>query len=150
MVHYSCSACDHQLHNLAHLLLGYPASDPLRRVIFGTTSSNFDLWSRPRGLAVEFPRNSSAPPSLRRVAPPPLLKHYRAVWLMSTSRVREVRISNPEPSKSGLSDLYNVANGWLPLQHLYASRYISVTLCRKESPLTSGCIIQWSRKKSWV
>jgi len=35
------------LQDLTHLLLDCPASEPLRPVIFGTTSSIFDLWSRP-------------------------------------------------------------------------------------------------------
>jgi len=32
---------------LTHLLLNCPASEPLRRAIFGTTSSIFYVWSRP-------------------------------------------------------------------------------------------------------
>jgi len=32
---------------LTHLLLDRPASEPLRRAIVSTTSSNFDHWSRP-------------------------------------------------------------------------------------------------------
>jgi len=47
----SCSACRHFLQDLTHLLLDYSASEPLRRAIFGTTSSIFELWSRPWGLA---------------------------------------------------------------------------------------------------
>jgi len=39
----SCSACGHPLQGLTHLLLDCPASEPLRRAIFGTTSSIFDL-----------------------------------------------------------------------------------------------------------
>jgi len=42
----SCSACGHQLPDLTHLL-DCSASEPLRRAIFGTTSSIFDFWSRP-------------------------------------------------------------------------------------------------------
>jgi len=45
----SCSACDHQLQDLTHL--NYPASEPLRRAIFGTYSSIFDLRYRPWGIA---------------------------------------------------------------------------------------------------
>jgi len=55
-------------------LLDCPASEPLRRAIFGTTSSIFDLWSRPWGVtrllvSVAF----FHAPSLGRgrVAPPP-------------------------------------------------------------------------------
>jgi len=40
----SCSACGHQLQDLTLLLLDSPASEPLRRAIFGITSSIFDLW----------------------------------------------------------------------------------------------------------
>jgi len=43
--------CGHQLQDLTHLLLGCPASEPVRRAIFGTTTSIFDLWSRPEGVA---------------------------------------------------------------------------------------------------
>jgi len=35
----SCSACGHPLQDLTHLLLDCPASEPLRRAIFGITSS---------------------------------------------------------------------------------------------------------------
>jgi len=34
----SCSTCGHPLQDLTHLLLDCPASDPLQRAIFGTTS----------------------------------------------------------------------------------------------------------------
>ena len=43
-----CSACGHPLQDLNHLL-DCPASEPLRKSIFG--SSILDLWSRPRGVA---------------------------------------------------------------------------------------------------
>jgi len=58
------------LQDMTHLLLDCAASEPLRRAIFGTTSSIFDLWSRPWGVSL---RSSSTPPSLGRgrVAPPP-------------------------------------------------------------------------------
>jgi len=36
---------------LSHLLLDCPTSKSLRHTIFGTTSSIFDLWSRPWGMA---------------------------------------------------------------------------------------------------
>jgi len=45
----SCSACEHRLLDLTHLLLHCPASEPLRRAIF-STATIFDLWSRPWGL----------------------------------------------------------------------------------------------------
>jgi len=40
---------DTLLQDLTHLLLDFPASEPLWRAIFGTTSI-FDLWSRPWGV----------------------------------------------------------------------------------------------------
>jgi len=54
-----CSACGYPLQDLTHLLLDCLASELLRRAIFGTTSIfylgitsfNFDLWSRPWGVA---------------------------------------------------------------------------------------------------
>jgi len=46
----SCSACGHPLQDLTHLLFDCPASELLRRAIFGNTSSIFDLWSRPWGV----------------------------------------------------------------------------------------------------
>jgi len=42
---------DWGLQDLTHLLLDCPASEPLRRAIFGTTSYIFDPWSRPWGVA---------------------------------------------------------------------------------------------------
>jgi len=50
-VNSSCSACGQPLQDLTHLLLDCPASEPIWRAIFGTTSSFFDLWSRPWGVA---------------------------------------------------------------------------------------------------
>jgi len=35
----SCNVCPHPLQDLTHLLLDHPASEPLRRAIFGTTCS---------------------------------------------------------------------------------------------------------------
>jgi len=35
---------------ITHLILDCPAYEPVRRAIFGTTSSNFVLWSRPWGV----------------------------------------------------------------------------------------------------
>ena len=46
-----CSACGHPLQNLNHLLLDCPASEPLRKSIFGSSLSILDLWSRPWGVA---------------------------------------------------------------------------------------------------
>jgi len=48
---FSCSPCGHSLQDMTNLLLDCPTSEPLRRAIFGTTSSIFDLWSRPCGVA---------------------------------------------------------------------------------------------------
>jgi len=60
----SCSAGGHQLQDLTHLLLDYPASEPLRCAIFGTTSTIFDLWSKPWGVArLWAPQNCFKSPS---------------------------------------------------------------------------------------
>jgi len=71
----SCSACRHHLQDLTHFFLSCPASEPLRRAIFGTTSSIFDLWSRPWGVArlLGLRGVPPRPPSFGRgrVAPPP-------------------------------------------------------------------------------
>jgi len=45
---FSCSACGHPLQNLTNLLLDFPASEPLRRAIFGSTSifgPDLGAWS---------------------------------------------------------------------------------------------------------
>ena len=47
---FACSASGHPLQDLNHLLLDYPASEPLRTSIFGSSLSILDLWSRPRGV----------------------------------------------------------------------------------------------------
>ena len=47
----ACSACGHPLQDLNHLLLDCPASEPLRKSIFGSSLSILDLWSRPWGVA---------------------------------------------------------------------------------------------------
>ena len=44
-------ACGHALHDLNHLLLDCPASEPLCKSIFGSSLSILDLWSRPWGVA---------------------------------------------------------------------------------------------------
>ena len=46
-----CSACGHPLQDLNHLLLDCPASEHLRKSIFGSSLSILDLWSRPWGVA---------------------------------------------------------------------------------------------------
>ena len=46
-----CIACGHPLQDLNHLLLDCPASEPLRKSIFGSSLSILDLWSRPWGVA---------------------------------------------------------------------------------------------------
>ena len=73
----ACSARGHPLQNLNHLL-DCLASEPLRKSIFGSSLSIFDLWSRPWGVARLLGlRSSSAPPSLGRgrVVPP---RHWSA------------------------------------------------------------------------
>ena len=47
----ACSACGHPLQDLNHLLLDCPASEPLRKSIFGSSLSILDLWSRPWGVS---------------------------------------------------------------------------------------------------
>ena len=48
---FADSACRHPLQDLNHLLLDCPASEPLRKSIFGSSPSILDLWSRPWGVA---------------------------------------------------------------------------------------------------
>ena len=47
----SCSACGHPFQNTSHLILHCPATDSLRRSLFGNFLSLYDLWSRPWGVA---------------------------------------------------------------------------------------------------
>ena len=47
----ACSACGHPLQDLNHLLLDCPASEPLRKSIFGSSLSILNLWFRPCGVA---------------------------------------------------------------------------------------------------
>ena len=47
----SCSACGHSSQNISHLILRCPATDSLRRSLFGDSLSLYDLWSRPWGVA---------------------------------------------------------------------------------------------------
>ena len=46
-----CSACGHPSQNISHLILHCPATDFLRRSLFGNSLSLYDLWSRPWGVA---------------------------------------------------------------------------------------------------
>ena len=41
----SCSACGHSSQDISHLILHCPATDSLRRSLFGDSSSLYDLWS---------------------------------------------------------------------------------------------------------
>ena len=43
----SCSACGHSSQDTSHLILHCPATDSLRRSLFGESLSLYDLWSRP-------------------------------------------------------------------------------------------------------
>ena len=43
----SCSACGHSSQDTSHLILHCPATDSLRRSLFGDSLSLYDLWSRP-------------------------------------------------------------------------------------------------------
>ena len=47
----SCSACEHSSQDISHLILHCPATDSLRRSLFGDSLSLYDLWSRPQGVA---------------------------------------------------------------------------------------------------
>ena len=47
----SCSACGHSSQDISHLVLHCPATDSLRRSLFGDSLPLFDLWSRPWGVA---------------------------------------------------------------------------------------------------
>ena len=46
----SCSACRLSSQDISHLILHCPATDSLRRSLFGDSLSLYDLWSRPREL----------------------------------------------------------------------------------------------------
>ena len=46
----SCSACGHSS-QAPHLILHCPATDSLRRSLFGDSLSLYDIWSRPWGVA---------------------------------------------------------------------------------------------------
>ena len=45
----SCSASGHPSQGTSHLILHFPATDSLRRSLFGNFLSLYDLWSRPWG-----------------------------------------------------------------------------------------------------
>ena len=47
----SCSACGDPSQDISHLILHCPATDSLRRSLFGDSLSLYDLWSRPWGVA---------------------------------------------------------------------------------------------------
>ena len=47
----SCSACGHSSQDTSHLILHCPATDSLRRSLFGDCLSLYDLWSRPWRVA---------------------------------------------------------------------------------------------------
>ena len=47
----SCSACGHPSQDTSHLILHCPATDSLRRLLFGDSLSLYDLWSRPWRVA---------------------------------------------------------------------------------------------------
>ena len=47
----SCSTCRHSSQYVSHLILHCPATDSLRRSLFGDSLSLYDLWSRPWGVA---------------------------------------------------------------------------------------------------
>ena len=43
----NCSACGHSSQDISHLILHCPATNSLRRSLFGNFLSVYDLWSRP-------------------------------------------------------------------------------------------------------
>ena len=47
----SCSACGHSFQDISHHILPCPATDSLRRSLFGDSLSLYDLWSRPWRVA---------------------------------------------------------------------------------------------------
>ena len=62
----SCSACGHSSQDISHLILHCPATDSLRRSLFGDSLSLYDLWSLGSCPASGAPRSSAMPPSLGR------------------------------------------------------------------------------------
>ena len=51
MENLSSSACGHSSQDTSYLNLHCPATDSLRRLLFGDSPSLYDLWSRPWGVA---------------------------------------------------------------------------------------------------
>ena len=47
----SCSACGHSSQGTSYLILHCPATNSLRRSLFGDFLPNYDLWFRPWGVA---------------------------------------------------------------------------------------------------
>ena len=47
----SCSACGHSSQDISYLIVHCPATNCLRRSLFGDSLSLYDLWSRPWGVA---------------------------------------------------------------------------------------------------
>ena len=47
----SCSACGHSTQDTSYLIVHSPATDSLRRLLFGDSLSLYDLWSRPWGVS---------------------------------------------------------------------------------------------------
>ena len=47
----SCSACGHSSQDTSHLIVHCPATDSLRRSLFGDSLCLYDLWSRSWGVA---------------------------------------------------------------------------------------------------
>ena len=47
----SCSTCGHSSQDISHLIVHCPATDSLRRSLFGDSLSLYDLWFRPWGVA---------------------------------------------------------------------------------------------------
>ena len=47
----SCIACGHSSQDISHLIVRCPATDSLRRSLFGDSLSLYDLWYRPWGVA---------------------------------------------------------------------------------------------------
>ena len=46
----SCSVCRHSFQHTSHLIVHCPATDSLRRSLFGDSLFLYDLWSRPWGI----------------------------------------------------------------------------------------------------
>ena len=57
----SWSACGHSSQDTSHLILHCPATDSLRRSLYGDSLSLYDFWSRPWGVA-RFLRLHGFPP----------------------------------------------------------------------------------------